>query len=124
MIEGGVRPITQDSTGATRAEKISKTDAKIIWTRPATSVSQQIRAFTSSPGAWCDFRDTTVKILKAIDSSKKYAPGELAAHEGRLYVGTATTALEVLTLQPAGRAQISAAAWLNGVRLQSGDFFG
>jgi len=123
-IEKGILPIPQESEGATRAEKITREDAHIQWAQPATKVSQQIRAFTSSPGAWSSFRTSTIKILKVAHSSQHFPAGEIWVEQKRLYIGTTTTALEVLSLQPAGKVQMSAAEWLNGVRLQSGEIFG
>lgn len=124
MIENGEKPRPQSQSHASRALKISKEDAKINWDLPAKQISQKIRAFTSTPGAWTLFRDSTIKIFSPRESDIKLNPGEILAKEKRLFVGTQTTAIEIEIIQPSGKSQTPVSAWLNGARLTSGEKFG
>ena len=124
LIEQGVRPHTQSSEGATRAMKISKADAQIDWNQSAEVISQKIRAFTSNPGAWTNFRESTLKVLTPTIADFPLPPGELLLKEKKLYIGTATFALEIGEVQPSGKALMSASSWVNGVRLDSGERLG
>ena len=124
LIEQGVRPHAQSSEGATRAMKISKGDAQIDWNESAEVISQKIRAFTSNPGAWTNFRESTLKVFTPTITDFPLPPGELLLKEKKLYIGTATSALEIGEVQPSGKALMPASSWVNGVRLDSGERFG
>lgn len=124
LIEEGVRPRTQSEEGATRAKKISKEDSRIDWSQSAVSISQKIRAFTSNPGAWTEFRGSTVKIYSPSISNFELSPGEIAFIQKKLCVGTSTFALEIGQVQPSGKSLMPASSWVNGVRLVSGERFG
>ena len=124
LIEQGVRPHAQSSDGATRAMKISKGDAQIDWNQSAEVISQKIRAFTSNPGAWTNFRESTLKVFTPTITDFPLPPGELLLKEKKLYIGTATSALEIGEVQPSGKALMPASSWVNGVRLDSGERFG
>ena len=124
LIDKGVRPRTQSVEGATRAFKISKEEAEVDWNQTAQVISQKIRAFTSNPGAWTIFRGSTLKIFTPIISELELAPGQILIQDKRLFVGTATLALEIGGVQPSGIAQMAASSWVNGVRLATGERFG
>jgi len=124
LIEQGVRPQAQSSEGATRAMKISKGDAQIDWNQSAEVISQKIRAFTSNPGAWTNFRESTLKVFTPTITDFPLPPGELLLKDKKLYIGTATSALEIGEVQPSGKALMPASSWVNGVRLDSGERFG
>jgi len=124
LIEQGVRPHAQNSEGATRAMKISKGDAQIDWNQSAEVISQKIRAFTSNPGAWTNFRESTLKVFTPTITDFPLPPGELLLKEKKLYIGTSTFAIEIGEVQPSGKALMPASSWVNGVRLDSGERFG
>ena len=124
LIEQGVRPHAQSSEGAIRAIKISKGDAQIDWNQSAEVISQKIRAFTSNPGAWTNFRESTLKVFTPTITDFPLPPGELLLKEKKLYIGTSTFAIEIGEVQPSGKALMPASSWVNGVRLDSGERFG
>ena len=124
LIDKGVRPRTQSVEGATRAFKISKEEAEVDWNQTAQVISQKIRAFTSNPGAWTIFRGSTVKIFTPLISELELAPGQILIQDKKLFIGTATFALEIGGVQPSGKAQMAASSWVNGVRLTTGERFG
>jgi methionyl-tRNA formyltransferase len=121
MIERGDRPVAQPRDGATRAMKLSRAEGEIDWKLPAEQVSAKIRAFTSNPGAWSKFRDSTIKISAPTISQRTLAPGEIALIEKNLYIGTATQALEIGFITSMGKALTEAPAWANGARLKPGE---
>ena len=124
LIEQGVRPHAQSLEGATRAMKISKGDAQIDWNQSAEVISQKIRAFTSNPGAWTNFRESTLKVFTPTITDFPLPPGELLLKEKKLYIGTSTFAIELGEVQPSGKALMPASSWVNGVRLDSGERLG
>lgn len=123
-IKAGIRPEPQKSDGATRAMKISKEECEIDWNLDAQLISQKIRAFTSSPGAWTRFRGEVVKIDSVNISEETLQPGLLKVVNKELLVGTSSNAVSIGFLTPAGKSRMDAKSWLNGARLGDGELFG
>jgi methionyl-tRNA formyltransferase len=120
-IENGERPVRQSEEGATRAHKLSREEAKIDWSLDAKKVSAKIRAFTSNPGAWSNFRGLPIKISAPAITDEKFAPGEISLQGKRILIGTGSTALEIGFITSAGKSTTPAAAWANGARLSPGE---
>lgn len=125
MIASSVSPVEQSSEGISFAPKISKHEAKINWNQSADKILYSIRAFTSSPGAWTLFRGSTVKITSA--SIGKFpdfiSPAELRVHDRRLFIGTQDDPIEIFTIIPSGKQQMKVGDWINGARLNLGEYF-
>jgi len=124
LIESGVKPSPQSDHSATRALKLSKEEGRIDWSESAQAISNKIRAFTSQPGTWTNFRGSVLKVDTPITSEMKLEPGVLLIDNKKLYVGTSTTALEICYITPAGKSRMPSSQWANGARLVAGDLFG
>ena len=124
LIDSGVKPSPQQDHSATRALKLSKEEGGIDWTQSADVISNKVRAFTSLPGAWTNFRGSVMKIDTPIVTEVKLDPGVLLIENKKLYVGTATTALHLSYITPSGKSRMPSSEWANGARLVAGDFFG
>ena len=121
LVSKGVRPEPQSGEGATRANKLSREEAQINWNLDAEKVSSKIRAFTSNPGAWTNFRGDVIKIAAPKISDLALDPGEVSFKEKKLYIGTATSALEIGVITSAGKSAVEASSWANGARLEDGE---
>jgi methionyl-tRNA formyltransferase len=55
----------QDDASATYAAKIDKAETRIDFSRSASEVERQIRAFAPTPGAWFELDGERVKVLAA-----------------------------------------------------------
>ena len=121
LIERGERPSPQEDKGATRAYKLSKEEGLIDWNSDAEAINRKINAFNPDPGAWSNFRGQIIKINKVRVSNESAVAGVLKAIEKSIYIGTGTSALELLEVTPAGKAQMSATSWANGARLNATD---
>lgn len=117
--------VPQPADGITFAPKIEVDDARVDFAQPAVRIDRQIRACTPAPGAWTTFRDARVKLLPALPDPEAAAPapGELRATKREVWVGSATTALRLGTVQPQGKKPMAAADWARGVRLEPGERF-
>lgn len=125
MIEDGLLPTVQTGT-PTVAPKITKEEARLDFTKSSTELINAIRAFTYEPGAWCFWKEEPFKITSATSSNEvELGVGQIAVVEKRLYVGCGQDgAIEVLTVIPAGKKEMSAMDWARGVRLMGGENFG
>lgn len=121
MIENSATPTPQSNINSTHAKKLSRDEAQINWNFAAEVVSAKIRAFTSNPGAWCNFRGSPIKIASPIISDHKLGPGEIALLDKKVFVGTASYALEIGFITSAGKVPTPASSWANGARLIAGE---
>ena len=124
LIESGVKPSPQSDHSATRAPKLSKEEGRIDWSQSAVAISNKVRAFTSQPGTWTNFRESVLKVDTPIMSEIMLVPGALLIENRKLYVGTSTTALEIGYITPSGKSRMPSSQWANGARLVAGDLFG
>jgi methionyl-tRNA formyltransferase len=124
MIESGQSSHAQVGV-ASSAPKITKTEAKIDFKNHSTQISNAIRAFTYEPGAWTLWRGEPFKIcsVKASDAVVG-RPGEVSVIDKSLFVGTGSTALELLRVIPSGKKEMDAIDWARGARLSGGEIFG
>jgi methionyl-tRNA formyltransferase len=110
---------------ASSAPKITKTEAKIDFKNHSTQIFNAIRAFTYEPGAWTLWKGEPFKIcsVKASDAVVG-RPGEVSVIDKSLFVGTGSTALELLRVIPSGKKEMDAVDWARGARLSGGEIFG
>lgn len=132
---GTVEPRSQDHTAATYAPKLSAEDRSIGWESASDAIVRKVRAFAPEPGAVTTFRELPLKIIAANDLGAEGAGGGMIAdmnvrhwgavwlRQGRIMVGSGQGAVEILEVVPAGRKQMSAAAWARGARIQPGEQF-
>jgi methionyl-tRNA formyltransferase len=126
IADGSLRPQPQPGDGVSHAPKLTVADARIDFGQPALAVDRRIRACTPEPGAWTSFRDGRLKLGPAFPAPEA-APlpaAELLISKSEVLVGTATMALRLGTVQPAGKNPMPAADWARGLRLESGERLG
>lgn len=125
MISAQRSPTPQEGP-ASLAPKISKQDARLRFSHDAPTLVNAVRAFTYEPGAWCNWKEESFKITAAIAlDDQQLMPGVIAVDGQRVIVGCANyTAIEILTVIPAGKKEMTAAEWARGARLNGGESFG
>jgi methionyl-tRNA formyltransferase len=75
-----------------------------------------VRAFQPRPGAWLMAGGQRYKIGRAIETIDAASQGELQLSAGRVVLGLADEAIEVITIQPPGGRPLAAVDWMNGRR--------
>ena len=108
--DGNIVPREQDHAQATFCKLLTREDGVINWNEPAEVIERKIRAFNPWPGT----SSNGLKIFAARLSDQKLAPSVTNSSEGRMFIGTATIALEILELQPAGGKRMKASDFLRG----------
>jgi methionyl-tRNA formyltransferase len=100
------------------AAKLEPDDLRLDWTRPAVELDRVVRV----GGAWTTFRGQRLKVL-AVTRDHRAATPEPGRLEGDV-VGTGDGVLVLRTVQPEGRAPMTASAWRNGARPGPDDVLG
>ena len=112
----------QPEAGVTYAAKISKAEARIVWSLPAAEIERRIRAFDPFPGAVTEFKGTAIKVWRAQTAAGCGEPGTiLSAAEGQLLVACGEGALSLHSLQKPGSKRLQARDFLQGFALTVGD---
>ena len=123
-IEANELPVNQSVDGASRADKLSKDEARIDWQDASFNIERKIRAFFPAPGAWTTFRAEALKIESSdVSDEKTGQPGEILLVGKELFVSTAEGSLKILSVKPAGKASMDAISWINGARIEQHERF-
>jgi methionyl-tRNA formyltransferase len=122
-LEENPEPTIQEGT-ASLAPKITRVDAKIDFETNAADLARFIRAANPEPMAWANQNGEPVRILFA--SATNSASEELKLREvGEIYKSDDNeiivqcgnrTLLKLMLVQPAGRREIAAQDWWNGLK--------
>ena len=123
----------QDPANVTRAPRLKKTDGQVDWNRTAIQISNQVRAMTPWPGSytyWLRDGATPLRLileqvtpLATVPSSTTPGSVEVSPEEV-LTVTTGAGTLRLDIVQPSGKRLMSAAEFLRGYRLKTGDALG
>ncbi len=120
--EGRLKSIPQPENGVTYAQKLSKEEAKIVWSEPAAAVERKIRAFNPVPGAWTEYQGKPLKIWRAETVAQSGEAGKvLHCGSDGLIVACGEQALKITELQPAGSKRMNIAAFAAGNRIAAGE---
>lgn len=115
---GSLTLMPQPSTGVTYAEKISKGETRIDWTKPWKHVHDHIRGLSPYPGAWFELDGVRVKALRSTRAEGSGKPG--TALDGRLTVACSGGAVRLTLVQRAGKQPMSADEFLRGTPVKAG----
>ena len=122
VIQGGTEPVAQLNSGVTLAPKINKNDGKINWHVNANEIFNRYRALAGNPGIWTLLGEVRLKIdsLEISNRTDKLSPSEVLISDEHLLVGANNGVIEIKTITPAGRSQMSAAEFIRGLPNRSG----
>ena len=121
-VNGALRATPQVGE-ASLTRTLTKADGQLDWTRPAVELERHVRAMWPWPRAWTTVDDTGLQVIAArlaSDDVTGRQPGETIQERKRLIIATGDGALELVTVEPAGRKIMPASAYLNGRRTPIG----
>jgi methionyl-tRNA formyltransferase len=107
----------QNEEAATMTRPFTRADGWIDWRRSADEIDRQVRALQPWPGAWTTLEARRLHIRRArpVEQEENLPAGSLSdTQPPAVACGRGTLWLE--TVQPQGRAAMSADAWRRGLR--------
>ncbi len=119
---GSLTLTPQPQAGVTYAEKISKNETRVDWTRPWNNVHDHIRGLSPFPGAWFELDGVRVKVLRSSRGEGTGAPG--TALDNNLTIACGGGAVRLVQVQRAGKQPMSADEFLRGTPVKAGVRFG
>lgn len=118
---GEAREVAQANEGVTYAKKITVEEARIDWSKPASSVLRQIHGLNPAPGAWTMMGESRLKFLRATLASGGGAAGTMIASP--LVIACGDGAVRIDELQRAGRGVQKGDEFLRGFPVAIGTRF-
>src|SRR5262245_17414364 len=104
--------------GVTYAEKISKSETRIEWSKPWKQVHDHIRGLSPFPGAWFEIDGVRIKALRSTKGEGAGAVG--TALDEKLSIACGGGTVRLTQVQRAGKQPMSADEFLRGTPLKSG----
>lgn len=115
--------ITDDSpVDPVYARKIFTDDLRLDFERPAVELHRMVRV----GNAWTTFRGKRFKVwqTRVVDDARALPAGSVEVRDGKVLAGTGEGALELVIVQPEGKARQDAKAWSNGAQPTADERFG
>jgi methionyl-tRNA formyltransferase len=123
-----LRFIKQDSSVATYANKVVKSEAKVIWKdTKSRNLVRKINAFNPFPGMFCIFKGKVTKIWKASEGKflDETEPGKLYLnHEKNIFfIGTQDSVIEIKEIQLEGKRKMNANEFIISSDIDGTEYF-
>ncbi|HEX3440154.1 MAG TPA: methionyl-tRNA formyltransferase [Pseudolabrys sp.] len=115
---GSLSLTPQPADGVTYAEKISKAETRIDWSKPWEQVHNHIRGLSPFPGAWFELDGVRVKALRSTRGEGSGAPG--TALDDKLTIACGDGAVRLAQVQRAGKQPMGVEEFLRGTRVDAG----
>lgn len=121
---GNPQWVPQDESRATYCAKISKSDGKLDWSKSASRLEREVRAYLGWPGshAFLGARRLLVKEAVSFDESAANHPhgAVLPSPDGTLRVACGQGYLQITKLQLEGRNTMTTSDFLRGYPIKPG----
>jgi methionyl-tRNA formyltransferase len=102
----------------TYAAKLGRDDLALDPDGPWAEQHARVRALAAAAGARLGVEGGSLSVWRTrpAPDAGPLAPGALALQDGRLLLGCADAALELVEVQPAGKRRMPGSAWARGIR--------
>ena len=121
-VEGKIRPGMQDDSLASYTRMETKEDGLLDWNLPAVDLWRRVRAYDPWPGCYFDWKGGRLRIIKAIplQDAEGGETGRVVTlprtATARVAVRTADGLLGLISVQPEGKREMTAAEFSAGHR--------
>ncbi len=116
-VEGSLKPYEQQGP-VTYSRKLTKQDGAIDWTKSASQIEREIRAYYDWPRSYTTLSGHRLIIRTANLLRQQGPPGTFEVQDNSLIVYCKKDALQITRLQPAGKKEMTTKAFLVGNSLE------
>lgn len=117
ILDGSLQPHVQDESLATTDRQIMKTDSGLDFNKPATQLEREVRAYAGWPRSRTKLGSIEAIVTKTHVEDGSGQPGEFKIDGKTLGIYTSDGVLAIDAVIPAGKAEMSAEAFLAGYNL-------
>ncbi len=116
ILDEQLQATPQDETNTSYCQLIEKSGGIIDWSKPASTIEREIRAFHRWPKSRTKLGEVEVIIAKAHTYDADGSPGKTAIIETNLIVHCGKSSLSIDTIQPLGKKEMPIQAFLAGYK--------
>lgn len=115
IVDGSISAAPQDENSATYDRLIQKSDGVIDWSKPAIKLEREVRAFAKWPKSRTQLGNINVSLIEVKVSEKSFgASGTVHIDNKHLYISCSEGSLEIIRIQPDGKAAMDTSSFLSG----------
>ncbi len=117
LINNTIKPIPQCEDGVCMANKLTKEETVIDWSKPAKEIHNLVRGIYKFPSASFKYNDKIIKVLKTRVCEGTGKSGEFTeiCKDG-IKVACGTDCLMLERIKPEGKGEMNARDWYNGLK--------
>ena len=108
----------QNDSKSTYAKKIVKSESRIDWNESASIIIRKINAFNPKPGAWFEYKNKRIKILRANKDQQKGTSGEVL--DSNLKIACGDGSIQIIEVQKEGKQNCTVEEFLRGNKIVQG----
>ena len=117
IAENTLTPEKQCEDGVCMANKLTKEETQIDWTKSAREIHNLVRGIYKSPSAYFMHNDKIVKVLETRVIEKSGKCGEFVSiTKDGIEVGCGENCLLLVKVKPEGKGEMFARDWANGLK--------
>ena len=116
VLDGTAAWVEQDEALVTHAAKIDKAELLLDPAEGVRENALRVQASGDTAPARCVVAGRGARVCAARVGERDVAPGAVAVARGRVWLGCADGALEVLRVKPEGKREMETVAWAAGLR--------
>lgn len=118
LVDKTITPQKQSEDGVCMANKLTKEETQIDWTKSAEDIHNLVRGIYKSPSAYFIYNGKIIKVLetKVIKEDGDCAKFMMVSKEG-VEVGCGKDCILLVKVKPEGKGEMSARDWANGQQI-------
>ena len=107
----------QDASLVTYAHKVEKAEMRLDAADGWLENARRVQASTDAAPARCVVGGRGLRVLRATAAGESVSAGDVRVARGRVLLGCADGALELLEVKPDGKREMDARSWAAGLRV-------
>lgn len=117
LVDGSIKPVKQCVDGVCMANKLTKDETEIDWTKSACDIHNLVRGIYKCPSAHFMYNGKLIKVLETKVVEGKGNPGEfLEVSKYGVKVACGEGCLLLERVKPEGKGEMAARDWYNGLK--------
>ena len=118
LVDKTITPQKQSEDGVCMANKLTKEETQIDWTKSAEDIHNLVRGIYKSPSAYFIYNGKIIKVLetKVIKEDGDCAKFMMVSKEG-VEVGCGKDCILLVKVKPEGKGEMFARDWANGQQI-------
>ena len=117
LVNGSLTPEKQSEEGVCMANKLTKEETQIDWSKPAQEIHNLVRGICKFPSAYFVHNDKIIKVLETRVLNKGGKCGEfVGVTKDGIEVGCGKDCLLLVKVKPEGKGEMFARDWANGLK--------